>query len=53
MRSFTIGWNLLCGIPMLMPSFFYENHIDHHNSHRYGTLRDGEYLPIGAARDGS
>lgn len=47
MRSFTIGWNLLCGIPMLMPSFFYENHIDHHNSHRYGTIRDGEYLPIG------
>ena len=32
---------------MLMPSFFYENHIDHHNSHRYGTMRDGEYLPLG------
>jgi len=47
MRTFTIGWNLLCGIPMLMPSFFYENHIDHHNSHRYGTERDGEYLPLG------
>ena len=46
--NFTIGWNLLCGIPMLMPSFFYENHIDHHNSHRYGTKRDGEYLPLGA-----
>jgi fatty acid desaturase len=48
MRGFTIAWNLLCGIPMLMPSFFYENHIDHHNSHRYGTIRDGEYLPLGA-----
>lgn len=48
MRRFTIAWNLLCGIPMLMPSFFYENHIDHHNSHRYGTIRDGEYLPLGA-----
>ncbi|HEX3998231.1 MAG TPA: fatty acid desaturase [Pirellulales bacterium] len=47
MRAFTIVWNLLCGIPMLMPSFFYENHIDHHNSHRYGTERDGEYLPLG------
>ena len=46
--GFTIAWNLLCGIPMLMPSFFYENHIDHHNSHRYGTIRDGEYLPLGA-----
>ena len=32
---------------MLMPSFFYENHIDHHNTHRYGTIRDGEYLPLG------
>lgn len=48
MRAFTVGWNLLCGIPMLMPSFFYENHIDHHNTHRYGTVRDGEYLPLGA-----
>ncbi len=48
MTRFTVGWNLLCGIPMLMPSFFYENHIDHHNTHRYGTIRDGEYLPLGA-----
>ncbi len=48
LTRFTIGWNLLCGIPMLMPSFFYSNHIDHHNTHRYGTIRDGEYLPLGA-----
>jgi len=48
LTRFTVGWNLLCGIPMLMPSFFYENHIDHHNTHRYGTIRDGEYLPLGA-----
>ncbi len=48
MDRFLIGWNLICGIPMLMPSFFYSNHIDHHNSHRYGTIRDGEYLPLGA-----
>lgn len=45
--GFRVAWNLLAGIPMLMPSFFYENHIDHHNSHRYGTIRDGEYLPLG------
>jgi fatty acid desaturase len=44
--GFTVAWNLLAGIPMLMPSFFYENHIDHHNSHRYGTIRDGEYLQL-------
>ncbi len=43
---FRVAWNLLAGIPMLMPSFFYENHIDHHNSHRYGTIRDGEYLQL-------
>ena len=48
LQSFQVGWNLLCGIPMLMPSFFYTNHIDHHNSHRYGTIRDGEYLPLGS-----
>ncbi|HEV3137280.1 MAG TPA: fatty acid desaturase [Pirellulales bacterium] len=48
MLSFRIIWNLLCGIPFIMPSHFYENHVDHHNSHHYGTLRDGEYLPLGA-----
>ncbi len=46
--AFRVAWNILCGIPMLMPSFFYENHIDHHNSKRYGTERDGEYLPLGS-----
>ena len=49
MLGFRIAWNLLAGIPMLTPSFFYENHIDHHNSHRYGTRDDGEYLPLGAS----
>jgi fatty acid desaturase len=44
--AFRVGWNILAGIPMLMPSFFYENHIDHHNGHRYGTVRDGEYLQL-------
>lgn len=48
MLGFQIFWNLLCGVPMLMPSFFYKNHIDHHKSNEYGTERDGEYLPLGA-----
>jgi fatty acid desaturase len=48
MRAFKIGWNVLAGIPMLMPSFFYGNHIDHHSSKHYGTGKDGEYLPIGS-----
>ena len=48
MRSFQVGWNLLCGVPMLMPSFLYDCHIDHHAVPHYGTGRDGEYLPLGA-----
>jgi fatty acid desaturase len=47
MRRFTTGWNLLCGIPMLMPSFLYDNHASHHRSTTYGTADDGEYLPLG------
>lgn len=47
MLAFQVFWNLVCGVPLLMPSFFYENHIDHHKSHHYGTLRDGEYLELG------
>jgi fatty acid desaturase len=49
MLAFRVGWNLLCGIPMVMPSHLYGNHVDHHNSHHYGTVRDGEYLPLGAS----
>jgi fatty acid desaturase len=47
MRRFTLGWNVLCGIPMLMPSFLYDNHASHHRSTTYGTIDDGEYLPLG------
>ena len=48
MVAFQTVWNLTCGVPMLMPSFFYSNHVDHHNAHRYGTEQDGEYLPLGS-----
>ena len=48
MRSFRIAWNLFYGIPMLMPSFMYSSHRDHHNWRHFGTARDGEYLPFGA-----
>jgi fatty acid desaturase len=47
MRRFTIAWNILCGIPMLMPSFLYDNHARHHSRATYGTIDDGEYLPLG------
>ncbi|MDA0167604.1 fatty acid desaturase [Solirubrobacter taibaiensis] len=45
-RSFRIAWNLLCGVPLLVPSFLYENHLEHHSRHEYGTSSDGEYIPF-------
>lgn len=47
-KGFRVAWNLLCGIPFLMPSFTYYTHIDHHRRKHYGTRRDGEYLSLGA-----
>jgi fatty acid desaturase len=47
MRAFRVVWNVVAGIPMLSPSFFYETHNEHHHAHKYGTGRDGEYLPLG------
>src|SRR5712671_406825 len=29
-RGFRVVWNLLCGIPFLMPSFLYHTHVHHH-----------------------
>ena len=43
---FRFAWNLLCGIPFLMPTFVYYTHIDHHRRAHYGTNHDGEYLPL-------
>ncbi|MCC6493194.1 MAG: fatty acid desaturase [Pirellulales bacterium] len=45
-RVFRIVWNLLCGIPFLIPSFVYYTHIDHHRRKHYGTADDGEYIPL-------
>lgn len=46
MRGFKVAWNVLAGIPMMLPSFFYETHREHHNTRHYGTEHDGEYLPF-------
>jgi hypothetical protein len=43
MTGFVVVWNLVCGIPMMLPSFMYANHRDHHDPRTYGTERDGEY----------
>lgn len=45
--GFRFAWNLLVGIPLLMPSFMYEGvHTLHHARTRYGTAEDPEYLPL-------
>jgi fatty acid desaturase len=46
LRAFRFAWNLLCGIPFLVPSFTYATHLDHHRRTMYGTDDDGEYLPL-------
>lgn len=45
--GFRLGWNLIAGIPLLVPSFMYEGvHNLHHARTRYGTAEDPEYLPL-------
>ncbi|MGY4396861.1 fatty acid desaturase [Sphingomonas sp. UYAg733] len=45
--GFRFGWNVLAGIPLLVPSFMYEGvHNLHHARTRYGTAEDPEYLPL-------
>jgi fatty acid desaturase len=44
--AFRVAWNLLIGIPFLMPSFMYYTHVDHHMRKHYSTHEDGEYLPL-------
>jgi len=46
--GFQLVWNLVVGLPMLMPSFTYVGvHTEHHKRNIYGTARDPEYLPLG------
>ena len=47
LRVFRAAWNILFAIPTLTPSFTYQSHVDHHNPRRFGTAKDGEYLPLG------
>ena len=45
--GFRTGFNLVVGVPLLIPSFMYENvHSLHHARTRYGTAEDPEYLPL-------
>lgn len=45
--GFRFAWNLLVGVPLMIPSFMYEGvHTLHHARTRYGTDKDPEYLPL-------
>ncbi len=46
--AFTLAWNALVGVPLLVPSFLYQGvHTDHHRQRSYGTDMDPEYVPFG------
>ena len=45
--GFRLVWNMLIGVPLLVPSFMYEGvHNQHHAKTYYGTANDPEYLPL-------
>lgn len=47
---FKLIWILLIGIPLMLPTFFYEGiHTTHHQKNKYGTKLDGEYMPFATA----
>lgn len=49
--GFRLGWNMIVGIPLLVPSFLYEGvHNQHHAKTYYGTANDPEYLPLALMR---
>ena len=45
--GFRFMWNLVIGVPTMLPSFMYEGiHTQHHTRTKYGTAEDPEYLPL-------
>jgi fatty acid desaturase len=46
-KGFRFTWNLVVGVPLMVPSFLYEGvHNQHHAKRYYGTVDDPEYLPL-------
>ena len=46
-NGFRLVWNVIIGVPMMIPSFMYEGvHNQHHAKTYYGTANDPEYLPL-------
>ena len=51
LKGFRTAWNIMFGIPLLTPSFLYDDaHLVHHSRLNYGTRADPEYLQIGAMK---
>jgi fatty acid desaturase len=49
--GFETAWNILFGVPLLLPSFTYLGvHQNHHSLSSYGTKLDPEYLPFASSR---
>ena len=49
--GFETAWNILFGVPLLLPSFTYLGvHQSHHSLSTYGTRDDPEYLPFASSR---
>lgn len=49
--GFETAWNILFGVPLLLPSFTYLGvHQYHHSLSSYGTKDDPEYLPFASSR---
>jgi fatty acid desaturase len=45
--GFGTAWNIVFGVPLLLPSFVYVGvHQDHHKLSTYGTTQDPEYMPF-------
>jgi fatty acid desaturase len=45
--GFELFWNLVVGVPFMIPSLMYVgSHIDHHKRTGFGTSEDPEYAPI-------
>jgi fatty acid desaturase len=45
--GFEVVWNLIVGLPLMVPSLMYVgSHREHHDVSRYGTELDPEYEPV-------
>lgn len=42
-KSFVTLWHIFVGIPLLLPSSFYDCHLEHHNYKKYKTEYDPQY----------